>query len=286
MDVWLLPETITVGERVQAELTLVGAEGVVGAPRFPTWKRGWGAAEVLAAGEVERVGAVWRQRLVVTGFAPGALGLPPVDIAVPLAGRTVRARTPEGLAIEVRSVLPPGVEDPEPKPEAPPVGLPIGERFWWTLAGAGLLLAGAIALYAWSRRGVEGAETAPVLEPLPELVAELDRLGSEDSSLRAHTRLSQALRRYLGRALGFSALERTTTEIHRHLVARRVPAPLVRRAVELLRACDLVKFARVEVGREQTAGRVDQARGVAEEMERELHPVEPAETSAATREAA
>ncbi|HEX9669528.1 MAG TPA: hypothetical protein VGC93_08600 [Thermoanaerobaculia bacterium] len=289
MDVRLFPETITVGDRVTAELMLVGAEGLVGSPRFPGWGRGWGTAEVLEAGEPERVGNGWRQRLVLTGFAPGGLVLPPVEVVVPLAGGTVRVRTPEGVAIEVRSVLPPGNETPEPKPEKPPRGLPIGEAFWWSLAVGGLLLAGAIALYAWSRRESEAAEAAPALEPLPELLGELERLATEGSSLRVHTRLSQALRRYLGRAAGFPALERTTTEIHRQLLARRLPAPLVRRAVELLRACDLVKFARHEVGREETEGRVERARGTAEELERELRPPDlaaAAEGAAAPREAA
>jgi len=216
------------------------------------------------------------------------LALPPVEVWVPLASGTVAARTPEGVAVEIRSVLPPGSETPKPKPEEPPRPLPIGERFWWTLAVGGLLLAGAIALYARRRAAEEAAgEGAPRLPPLPELLAELDRLESEQSALKAHTRLSHALRRYLGRALDFAALERTTTEIHRQMAGRRLPPPLVRRTAELLRACDLVKFARQEVGCERTAERLAQARAIAEEIERELHPPEEAAAAeAAPREAA
>ena len=280
VDVKVFPETITVGDRVEAEL-VVRADGLVGPPRFPSWRRGWGDAEVLEASEPERVGNGWRQRLVVTGFAPGRLVLAPVEVAVPLVGGTVRVLTPEGVSVEVRSVLPPGDESPEPKAEKPPVGLPIGEAFWWSLAVGGLLLAGAIALYAWSRRESEGAEAVPVMEPLSELLAELERLAAEGSSVRVHTRLSHAFRRYLGRAAGFAALERTTTEIHRQLLGRRLPAPLVRRVVELLRACDLVKFARQEVGREETEGRVERARSLAEELERELRPLAAAAEDAA-----
>jgi hypothetical protein len=289
VEVKLFPETITVGDRVTAELALVGAEEMVGPPRFPSWRRGWGDAEVLEASEPERVGDAWRQRLVLTGFAPGALALPPVEVVVPLAGGTVKVLTPEGVSIEVRSVLPPGDETPKPKAEKPPVGLPIGEAFWWSLAVGGLLLAGAIALYAWSRRGIDAGEEEPALEPLPELLGELERLAAETSSLRVHTRLSHAFRRYLGRAAGFPALERTTTEIHRQLLGRRLPAPVVRGVVELLRACDLVKFARQEVGRVETAGRVERARSLGEELERELRPpdlVAAAEGAAAPREAA
>lgn len=301
VDVRLFPESITVGDRVTAELTVVGGTEV---PRFPSWRQGWGEAEVLAAGEPERVGGRWRQRIVLTGFEPGVLALPPVEVVVPVEGRTVVARTREGLGIEVRSVLPPGNETPDPKPEEPPRPLPIGERFWWTAAAAALLLAAAIALYARRQAAAEGAEGAPRLAPLPELLGELERLAGEESAVKAHTRLSHALRRYLGRALGFAALERTTTEIHRvlagaggYLGARggegssvdgalplhRLPAPLVRRAVELLRACDLVKFARQDVGRERTVERLARARELAEDVERELQPPEAA---AAAREAA
>lgn len=310
IDVRLFPESITVGDRVEAELLLVGAERVVAAPRFPSWRQGWGEAEVLEVREPERVagagGASWRQRLVLTGFAPGKLALPPVEVAVPLTGRTMAARTPAGLVIDVRSVLPPGEETPEAKPPEPARPLPVGERFWWTAAIGALLLAAAIALYA-RRSRVEGAEDVPRMEPLPELLAELDRL-TERPAVEAHTRLSQALRRYLGRALGFAALERTTTEIHRQLagaaryagarsaaaappdtlpgalVAHPLPGTLIRRMVELLRACDLVKFARLEVGRERTLERLAQTRELAGEVERELRSA--AEEAAASREAA
>ncbi len=313
VDVRVFPGSITVGDRVEVELTVAG--GGDEAPRFPLWRQGWGEAEVLDAGGVERVrsagGAVWRQRVVLTGFEPGVLALPAVEVVVPVGGRAVGVRTPE-KRIEVRSVLPPGNETPEPKPAAPPGPLPIGARFWWTAAGGALLLAAAIALYARRQAAAEGAAKAPRLAPLPELLGELDRLAAEESAVKAHTRLSQALRRYLGRTLGFAALERTTTEIQRALTgaaayrplrrgegspgvaegippARRLSAPLVRRAVELLRACDLVKFARQEVGRERTLERLAAARELAADVEREARPPEVAAGTggaAASREAA
>jgi hypothetical protein len=198
----------------------------------------------------------------------------------------VAVRTPEGLAVEVRSVLPAGDEKVELKPPEAPRGLPIGERFWWAAGVGALLLAGAILWYARRAAESEGAEGRPRLEPLPELLAELERLG-EEPAVRAHTRLSLALRRYLARAAGIEAVERTTTEIHRQLTGRRLSPGVVRRVVELLRACDLVKFARQEVGRERTEERLAAARELAVEIERELRPPETAaEGGAAPREAA
>jgi hypothetical protein len=271
-----------VGDRVEATLTLeVQAAELAGEPRFPTWREGWGEAEVLDKGEPKKIGeqggiATWRQRLVLTAFKPGKVALPPVAVAVPFAGRTEPVHTPPHLALTVRSVLPPGEKDPQPKPPAPPRPLPIGEPFWWTLAAlsAACLLLGFL-LYRQRRAGadVSAAERLP-LPPFDELLGELDRLGAEPSPLAVHTRLSLALRRYLGLTLSFPATESTTSEIHRQLLGRRVPGPLVRRTVELLRACDLVKFARQEVGEERARERIGLAREIAREIEAHARPVE------------
>jgi hypothetical protein len=93
--------------------------------------------------------------------------------------------------------------------------------------------------------------------------------------IAVHTRLSLAVRRYLGRRLPFPAVESTTSEIQRQLLSRRMPGPLARQTVELLRACDLVKFARQEVGETLGRERTEAARRVAEEFETHLAPREP-----------
>src|SRR6202035_5249416 len=104
-------------------------------------------------------------------------------------------------------------------PEAPLRPLPLGSRFWWTAAAlAACSAAAGLLLWRRSRRTAEAA-AAPLLPPPPAPLA---------------------LRGYLGRALDFPAAESTTSEINRRLLARRLPAPLVRRAIELLRGCDLV----------------------------------------------
>ena len=284
LDVTLKPRQITVGDRIEAVLTLrANPAGLAGDPRFPAWGRIWGEAEVLQKEEARRIGtengaAVWQQRIVLAAFRPGRIELPPVAVAVPLRDRTLQAQTPAGLAIEVRSVLPAGEENPKLKPAAPPRPLPIGEAFWWTLAAmsAAALLA-LLGVWWQGRRAVAETEAArPPLPPFDELLRELDRLAEEPSAVRLHTRLSLALRHYLGRSLDFPALESTTSEIQRRL-AFRLPGPLVRPAVELLRSCDLVKFARQEVGQERTWERIAAARGIAREVEQHLRPVEPAD---------
>jgi hypothetical protein len=287
VQVALTPNEPTVGDRVDATLILrLPATGLIAPPRFPAWGETWGEAEVLGKNAPEKAGerggiVTWQQRVVLAAFRPGKVELPPVTIAVPLADRTIQAATPPGLAIKVRSVLPSPEQEPrpEPKPALPPRPLPIGEPFWWTLAAlSAACLAGALLLWRRGRRALaEEAATRPALPPFDELAVELDRLAAEPSVLQVHTRLSLALRRYLGRVIPFPAVESTTSEIQRQLLARRVPGPAVRQTVELLRACDMVKFARQEVGEERARERVDAARRIGREFEAHFAPP-PAES--------
>jgi hypothetical protein len=268
----------TVGDRIVATITLQVEPGTLAAePRFPTWKATWGEAEVVEQTRPEKVSeTTWRQGLVLAAFRTGQVPLPPVQIAVPLRDRTVQVSTPAGLSLDVRSVLPKGENKPRPKPERPPVPLPIGEAFWWTLGAMSLACAvlGLLLLRQWRNREEPEAEQ-PALPPFEELTVALDRLAGEGSAVRLHTSLSLAFRRYLARALAFPAEERTTSEIHRLLLSGRLPAPMVRQAVELLRSCDLVKFARLEVDEDLSRQRIDTARRIAGEIEERLRAVTP-----------
>jgi hypothetical protein len=279
VQVNLPPGPFTVGDRIDAVITLqVDSGALMGEPRFPTWRETWGEAEIVAKAEPRKISGangetLYRQRLTLAVFRTGEVPLPPVSIAVPLRGRTLQANTPAGLSVNVQSVLPKGEKDPRPKPERPPVPLPIGEAFWWTLAAMSL----ACAIVGWlllrqSRARREPERRRPELSPIEELAHALAQLATETSAVRLHTALSLAFRRYLHRTLAFPAEESTTSEIHRHLLAGRLPAPLVRQAVELLRACDLVKFARQEVGEERSRDRLEAARRMSGEIEERLRP--------------
>ncbi len=144
LDVRLAPGPHTVGDRVEAVLTLRAPAGA-GEPVFPEWSGAWGEAEVVGAGPVERVPeeqaagggsgeaagtggagataetangavgapqAVYRQRLELTAFRPGEVPLPPVRVALPASpaaggeGEAVVLTTPAGLALTIDSVLP------------------------------------------------------------------------------------------------------------------------------------------------------------------------------------
>jgi hypothetical protein len=266
---------VTVGDRLEAVVTVSVPAGLAAAaPRFPVWRDAWGDAEVREHGEVQESegpdgAAVFRQRLVLAAFRPGRVELPPVSIAVPLRSGTVEAWTPAGLAVTVRSVLPAGAKDL--RPPAPPRPLPLGLPFFITLAVLAAVAAAAVLALrrqAQRRRAAgDAAVLAPPAPPLQELLASLDRLAAEASPLALHTGLSHALRRYLGRTAGFRAPESTTSEIQRALTARGWPGSRARSVVELLRACDLVKFARHEAAAERGRERLAAARRLGEEID-------------------
>lgn len=287
VTVSLTPASLTVGDPVQARITLqVSTANLAGDPRFPSWEKGWGEAEVLKADPPVKLSeqggaAIWEQTVTLAAYRPGKVALPPMEIAVPTKERLVKAKTPAGLTLEVKSVLPANQPKPEPMPAAAPVRLPLGERFWWTTAILGALtLLAALAVFL-RRRPAEQAAPVPVLPPFEELAAELDKLRAEPSAVALHTRLSVALRRYLSRRLPFPALESTTSDVQRQLLSRRVPGPLTRQMVEILRACDLVKFARLPVGDTQSRERLAAARKLCQDYESYLAPREPQNLEAA-----
>ncbi len=278
----LEPRTLAVGDPVAAtlSLTLSAAEAQREAT-FPDWSKGWGAAEVLQAGPVERTTAAdgirLIQRLRLTAWKSGKTALPPVEVH--LAGEpAVRATTPADLALEVRSVIPPDDKDLAPAPPSPPRSLDVARSFWWALAVGGALAAGA-AVLAWKRRPAVDPLAAPELAPLAELERALGLLAAEPPA-GAFAQLSQALRRYFGRRLGFRALESTTTEVQRRLAALRLDPALVQRSVRLLRLSDQIKFARRPAESTEAAARIAETREIAAAVESHLAPLEEAAASA------
>ncbi len=284
LKVELTPAEITVGDRVEAEVTLVWMGAAPAAkPRFPVWQETWGPAEVLSAGPVEGFTDpsgrhVYRQAVVLTAFRTGEVELPPLTVAVPIDGETV-AVTQDGAArFAVRSVLPEAGDEPlEPRVAAPPVELDADRRFPATatiLAGLCLLAAGLLTRRLDHGRGRETARRK--LEPLEELYERLRRLDPAAGE-PAHTGLSLGLRHFLGRSLDLRAVEGTTSEIRRRLGQAPVTPDVAQGTVRLLQDCDQVKFARAGVDPAHTEERLLAARELAREIDDGLRPVEPAE---------
>jgi hypothetical protein len=282
IEVALDPATLAVGDPVTATLSLLlPTADADREATYPDWSKGWGEAEVLQAGPIERTpsadGTHLVQRLRITAWKPGRIALPPA--AVSLAGEpALRAATPPDLALDVRSVIAPDDQELTPAPPAAPRSLAVAPSFWWALAIGTAFAAGA-AVLAWKRRPGVDPLAAPELSPLAELERALGLLAG-DSPAGAFAHLSQALRRYLGRRLNFRALESTTTELQRRLAALRLDPAFVQRAVRLLRLSDQIKFARRPAESSEAAARIAEVREIAAALEGHLAPREEAAASA------
>jgi hypothetical protein len=188
------------------------------------------------------------------------------------AGESSPWTTPADLGFTVTSVLPSPKEDGavvEPRPLAPPRALPRRYLDRW-IAGT-LTALGALFLAFYLRRRKAGAaDHALAIPPFTALQRELERLSQLDASETVHVDLSRALRHYLDGAAGIPAPERTTGEIQRLLRHWPLSPDLARGYVVLLRACDGVKFARLEVDPSVMRQRLEVAKSLAESTESEL----------------
>lgn len=184
----------------------------------------------------------------------------------------------------------------EPRGAAPPAALESAPApFYASVAAlAALFVLGLGQLRRELAREVPGpAATAEIdalaaLEPLEELMARLEQLDPLHGGA-AHTGLSLALRRYLGRRLGFNAVESTTTEIQRQLLqgtAVKPPADLAQRSLALLRAADLVKFAGLEADAHTVRTRIEEAREIGRGVEAQIERPGPLAADTAASEAA
>jgi len=258
----LTPSEVTVGDRIEA-VVRVRYDGPT-VPSLPPDIEEWGPVEVLSAqplapSPAEEVG--WRLELVA--FQTGELVLPGLPII--LDGELVEVPT-AGATLTVRSVLPDGVDEPEPMPPAAPRLLPRGNRFWWTAATLlGLCAFGALLVGLRRRTFV----VAPTTAPIQVLLEVLAGLGEEEPEA-VHVAVSTALRGYLEAALGVPALERTTREIQGLLEVSAVATAERPVLLELLRRCDEVKFTGRAATRSQARARVSEATEAGQAIDRSL----------------
>jgi len=272
VEVALSSRSATVGDPIEAVLTLHLDAAPRTTPIFPDWSHGWGEAEVRHADPpaTQTAGAGFEisQRLVISAYRTGEVELPPV--AVRLDGAPpVEVTTPSGLSFEIRSVLPEDPRQRAPKPPAPPVALPLSRAFWWS---AGALAAAALVagLLLHSRRRAAASEIASST-PEEELERALALLDPHHAAA-AHAALSLALRRFLGRKFRMPAAESTTSELQRRLGQRGLPADLVRRIARLLRQVDQIKFALEPPAAGSLAARQAETRQLARSVTAHLAP--------------
>lgn len=196
-------------------------------------------------------------------FDAFAFGLEDVTVASPAftatsrAGAEVRAVAPAGISVRVQRALDPAAPG-EPELPGGPFPPPVAWRTWAGVAalGAAAAAAGLVLRRRARRRDDAGPAVAarePIAPPPGPHERALERLAAlreqaprtREESEAWHSEVSDVLRDYVAERFGVRAAEATTDEILGAL--RSGPAaPTADAARDVLRAADLVKFARDE----------------------------------------
>ena len=197
--------------------------------------------------------------LTLTSFELGELEIPPIDIAVADAGGTVQVLSTDPFRIGVESV---GLDDSGDIREIRgPMSI---ARNWWALTPWLLLAAavGAGAVYVRRR-----ARTRPVAEvakprapPRPFHLVALEALDELERSSwlergqvkRWHVRVSEIIRSYVEGQLEVPALEMTTGEVVAGLRGAALGGSVTEAFHAFLARCDLVKFAKLRPGADES----------------------------------
>jgi hypothetical protein len=223
-------------------------------------------------------GSVTRTVIVkLTSFEIGRQELPPVEIPyVDARARSKTAATPR-YVVQVESYLAklPTAEKTPLRPVKPPLFWPVDRRLVLLVVAAGLAALTVLVLLArWLRKRWAGrrreAPPVPLLPPDEEALralAELEVSGmvERDTAKAYYSRLSEILRRYLGRRYLFDALDMTTSEILGHAEQIGWGDGLYRLLAEDAEESDSVKFARYAPSRPKRLAAIERVRHVVTE---------------------
>lgn len=266
VQVWLTPEIdeetpLHVGDPITLTLTVSHPPDY--RVTFPILPYSWGAFEVRDQSAVENIAnpdgsRATSQSIEAVLFETGHFTSPDVSITVRDTAGQVHDITVPGTSVTVASVFQEGDEEPEPKDiksqaevDQPPLAdftRTMYER-GWIIAGAVLALLLLLAIYLLMRRRDAGApvDTRPphqiALEELHRIEA-LD-LPSQSRFKEHYTLVTDCVRRYLERAFGTRALDRTTGELRTALKSSSMAREHADFTVRLLEESDLVKFTKL-----------------------------------------
>ena len=206
--------------------------------------------------------------LVVTSFELGELELPAIAVPVTAPDGTTRTLLTDPFRIGVESV---GLDESgDLRDIRGPLSLPRnlwGVLLWVVLAA---VVAGGVAYYLHRRRRAAPAAgpAVPRAPPRPfhELALEALRALEKSSLLERgqvkeyHVRISEIIRRYIEGQLEVPALELTTHEVADGMRRAALGAPTTDAFRSFLERCDLVKFAKLRPGPEDSREQMGRAR--------------------------
>ncbi len=276
--------TITIGDRITYTITIVHDESLK--VQQPGPGANLGQFEIkdyhIAEPRHENGRLVEQFRYVISVFDTGRFVIPPFPVAVSLGdtSQPVVVQS-EAIPIYVKSVL--NSPNAELKDIKPPVVPPVNYWRWVLLAGGVLLLMG-LALLGWYgyRRRKEGQPLfrKEVIRPAHEIALEaIQALRESDLLARQDyktffTRLSDIVRTYLENRFFVPAMEATTDEILEAISSLDLEAEHRGRLEQVLRLCDLVKFARYQPEPTEIEGALAMTKAFVQGTRIEFEPVE------------
>lgn len=207
--------------------------------------------------------------LTITSFELGELDIPPIEIAVAGPDGAVRELVTDPFRIGVVSV---GLDESgDIRDIRGPLGI---ARNWWALVPWVLLAAavggGAVYLYRQRRARPVVQVAKPKVPPRPFHLVALEALDElERSSLlergrvkRWHVRVSEIIRTYVEGQLEVPALEMTTGEVVAGLRGAALGGGVTGAFHAFLARCDLVKFAKLRPGTDESRELLGAARSL------------------------
>jgi hypothetical protein len=282
-------DSVAVGERFT--VSIVAEHGPATTVSFPALDAGgvlFGELEALGRSAVQtrRRGGGRRVDSVayeVTTFALDSVRVPPLPVQV-AAGRDTTIQNAPARTVTVVSVVGPDAKGMHGV--APIAAFP---RPWWTWGLLGLVGTGVLAglAYLWwrrrRRRASPSARSRPASDQTPYEAAtsrirqlESYDLSDPDAVKPFYVELSNALRVYLVRELGVTALERTTREVVEALEHRPdVPTTATNRIRAVLQLADLVKFADIHPSSDDHEKALREARAALDAIEAAPRSAEP-----------
>ena len=263
---------IHVGDPVTVQLSVDHPEGWV-----VEWPDSFEVApfEVLHAGLATPVAAAAggglhsTATLVITSFELGELELPAITVPVTATDGTTRMLVTDPFRIGVESV---GLDESgDLRDIKGPLSL---ARSWWAVLLWVLLaavLAGGAAYYLYRRRRGPEPESRPAVprapsRPFHELALEALRALEKSSLLERgqvkeyHVRISEIIRRYIEGQFEVPALELTTGEVADGMRQAALGTAITEPFRGFLERCDLVKFAKLRPGAEDSRELMGRAR--------------------------
>lgn len=220
--------------------------------------------EVIERSDDEASPVETRIRLRVAAYRlPGDIAIPPLKVEYRESGGKLATVETKSIPVKLVTSLTPEVTDIHDL-KGPIEDIPVPSRWsllWWLLLA---LVVAALAYLIYRRLRRRRAAPTLVAPPAPLSPPEVEaeralrrlaeaRLLEKGKTIEFYAEISEIMKRYAGRRFEVPYLERTTSEILYDLGRARVREAWVEEMRAFLAASDLVKFARVQPEREDSA---------------------------------